>query len=268
LIVVSAQRDGSAYSLRVAGEYSGEQVDQGFLAERLGRYLRLVESERQALRELGESERLVSRGTVLRAEQGSARELYVVQRGWLYSSMLLPDGNRQILSIHLPGELAGDAGLPWDKAPFTLVAATDAAVRVIDKAALKNLFERHPRLGLLLYTLAQAERVALADRLASVGRTSAKARVAALICDVTSRLRAGGEDVARGVPLPLTQEEIGDATGLTAVHVNRMMRQLAEEGLIARTSGRVHILDQTRLANVANHIDRFATIDTSWLPAG
>lgn len=243
-------------------------MDQGCLAERLGRYLHLVESERRALGELEESERLVPRGTVLRVEHAPARELYVVRRGWLYSSMLLPDGNRQILSIHLPCEFAGDTSLPWDKAPFTLVAATDAAVRVIDKTALRRLFEQHPRIGLLIYTLAQAERVALADRLASVGRTSAKARVAALICDVMCRLHAGGENVADGVPMPLTQEEIGDATGLTAVHVNRMMRQLQEEGVIGRTNGRVHVLDEARLATVANHIDRFATIDTSWLPAG
>jgi CRP-like cAMP-binding protein len=216
---------------------------------------------------LEQVERLVPRGMVLRAEHAPARELYVVRRGWLYSSMLLPDGNRQILSIHLPREFAGDTGLPWDKAPFTLVAATDAAVRVIDKTALRRLFEQYPRLGLLIYTLAQAERVALADRLASVGRTSAKARVAALICDVLRRLRAGGENVEDGVPVPLTQEEIGDATGLTAVHVNRMIRQLAEDGVIGRTNGRVHVLDEARLAAVANHVDRFAMIDTSWLPA-
>jgi CRP/FNR family transcriptional regulator, anaerobic regulatory protein len=240
-------------------------VDQSCLAERLGRFLRLGESERRALAQLEEGERQVPRGAVLRAEQAPSRELYVVRRGWLYSSMLLPDGNRQILSIHLPGELAGDTGLAWTTAPFTLVAATDAAVGIIDKAALRRLFESHPRLGLLIHMLAQAERVALADRLASVGRTSARARVAALICDIMRRLRAGGEAVEDGIPLPLTQEEIGDATGLTAVHVNRMMRQLAEDGLIARTNGRVRILDETRLAATANHIDRFATVDTSWL---
>jgi CRP-like cAMP-binding protein len=224
-----------------------------------------VDAERRALEALEESERQVSRGTVLRAEQAPARELFLVRRGWLYSSMLLPDGNRQILSVHLPCEFAGDAGLAWTTAPFTLVAATDAAVGVIDKAALRRLFETHPRLGLLLHTLAQAERVALADRLASVGRTSARARVAALICDIMRRLRAGGEAVDDGIPLPLTQEEIGDATGLTAVHVNRMMRQLAEDGLIGRTNGWVRILDEARLAATANHIDRFASIDTSWL---
>ncbi len=238
---------------------------QSCLADRLGRYIRLGDTERRALGALEESERLVSRGHVLRAEQAPARELFVVRRGWLYSSMLLPDGNRQILSVHLPCEFAGDTGMAWNVAPFTLVAATDAAVGVIDKAALRRLFSEHPRLGLLLFTLAQAERVALADRLASVGRTSARARVAALICDVMRRLRAGGEAVTDGIPLPLTQEEIGDATGLTAVHVNRMMRQLVEEGVIARTNGRVRILDEARLAATANHIDRFATIDTSWL---
>ncbi|WP_454886410.1 Crp/Fnr family transcriptional regulator [Sphingomonas oryzagri] len=238
---------------------------QSCLADRLGRYLRLGDTERRALGALEESERLVSRGQVLRAEQATARELFVVRRGWLYSSMLLPDGNRQILSVHLPGEAAGDTGMAWGKAPFTLVAATDAAVGVIDKAALRRLFAEHPRLGLLLYTLAQAERVSLADRLASVGRTSARARVAALICDVMRRLRAGGEAASDGIPLPLTQEEIGDAVGLTAVHVNRMMRLLVEEGTIARSNGRVRILDEARLAATANHIDRFATIDTSWL---
>jgi CRP/FNR family transcriptional regulator len=108
--------------------------------------------------------------------------------------------------------------------------------------------------------------VALADRLASIGRTSAKARVAALLVDVLRRLRAGGEIVGAGMALPLTQEEIGDATGLTAVHVNRMMRQLSDDGLIVRGNGRVRVTDEARLASVGSHIDRYAAIDLSWLP--
>lgn len=242
-------------------------MDHVRLAERLGRYLRLVETERRALEELEEGERAIPRGLVLRAEHAPARELYVVRKGWLYSSMLLSDGNRQILSLHLPGDIAGDTSLPWDRAPFSLTAATDAVVGVIDKAALRHLFERQPRLAMLLHAITQAERVVLADRLASIGRTSAKSRVAALIVDATRRLRANGEPVEDGVLLPLTQEEIGDATGLTAVHVNRMMRQLAEEGLIARTGGRIHVLNEIRLAQVGNHVDRFRGIDTNWLPA-
>ena len=235
------------------------------LADRLGRYLRLVESERLALDALEDAERTVPRGAVLRAEQSPAREVFVVRRGWLYSSVLLPDGNRQILTLHLPCELAGETALCWNTSAFSLVAATDAVVGVIDRAALRGLFERHPRLGLLLMALAQADRAALADRLASVGRTPAKARIAALILDVLRRLRANGDPTGDSVPMPLTQEEIGDATGLTAVHVNRMMRELAENGLIARANGRIRILDEDRLAEVSNHVDRYASIDTSWL---
>jgi CRP/FNR family transcriptional regulator len=241
-------------------------VDQVRFADRLSRYLRLTNEERSALERLEESERSLPRGALLRTEHAMSRELYMVERGWLFCSMLLSDGNRQILSLHLPGDLAGDTALPWTRAPFSLTAATDVTVRVIDKAALRRLFEQQPRLGLLVYMLAQAERVALADRLASVGRPSAKARVAALILDTMCRLRANGVDTKDGYVLPLTQEEIGDATGLTAVHVNRMMRQLVEDKLITRTSGRICVMNEARLAQTGNYTDRFREIDTSWLP--
>lgn len=242
-------------------------MNHSVLAERLGRFLTLSDVERAALADLEESERRFTRGAILRAEHSPAREIFVIKRGWVSCSMLLSDGNRQILRLHLPGDMAGENALVLEKAPFTLTAMTDAVVHVIEKAALRPLFERHPRLALLLYALAQAERVVQADRLASVGRTSARARIAALICDVQRRLRASGDTLENGVPLPLTQEEIGDATGLTAVHVNRMMRLLAEEGLIARANGRIHVLDDERLASVANHVDRYATVDMGWLKA-
>jgi DNA-binding MarR family transcriptional regulator len=63
------------------------------------------------------------------------------------------------------------------------------------------------------------------------------------------------------VPVPMTQEEIGDATGLTAVHVNRTMRALVEQGLIERSAGAIRILDQARLTRVANHVVRRERLD-------
>ena len=93
----------------------------------------------------------------------------------------------------------------------------------------------HPRLGALILGLSVAERVALADRLASIGRTSARARVGSLICEIVARMRRLGAASDNGyVQLPLTQEDIGDATGLTSVHVNRMMRALVDDGIIER----------------------------------
>jgi DNA-binding transcriptional regulator LsrR (DeoR family) len=67
--------------------------------------------------------------------------------------------------------------------------------------------------------------------------------------------------------LGLTQEEIGDATGLTAVHVNRMLRQLEDEGMIARENGHVTFTDERALGRAANFVDRYAGLDLGWLPA-
>ena len=66
--------------------------------------------------------------------------------------------------------------------------------------------------------------------------------------------------------LPLTQEDIGDATGLTAVHVNRMMRGLVDEGFIERSGSRIRLLREDRLVAESGFIDRFARIDSSWFP--
>lgn len=235
-------------------------------AERLEHYLPLTAKEKDALARLEESERTCKRGAIVRREHDRAHELFVIRSGWMYSYVLLDDGSRQILRLHFPGDLIGTSGAAFTEATDSLVALTDVKLCPFDKAGLKILFERHPRLAALLFLIAQAERVSLTDRLASLGRTSARARVAALLLDTIDRLRAMRSDLGNSFQLPMTQEEIGDATGLTAVHVNRMIRVLVEEGLIARSNSTVTILDERRLSRVANYINRYAELDTSWLP--
>ena len=118
-----------------------------------------------------------------------------------------------------------------------------------------------------MMVLTQIERVALTDRLAALGRTSAKARVAALLLEIRYRMRPADRANGNSFVLGLTQEEIGDATGLTSVHVNRMLRQLEEEDLILRQAGRVTVSNEAALARAANYVDRFAGLDLRWLPA-
>jgi CRP/FNR family transcriptional regulator len=242
-------------------------VSGSCFAERLNHYLPLTDKEKDALARLEDAERHYRRGAVIRRENDSAQDIFILRKGWLYSYVLLDDGSRQILRLHFPGDLVGASGTAFKEATDTLVAVTDVSLCPFDKGALKVLYEGYPRLAGLLFIIAQAERTSLTDRLASLGRTSALSRVAALLLDTLDRLRVMNSDITDSFPLPLTQEEIGDATGLTAVHVNRMMRSLVEEGFIARTNGTVAVLDERRLANVANYINRYAELDTSWLPA-
>ncbi|WP_380873552.1 nitrogen fixation regulatory protein [Sphingomonas sp. DBB INV C78] len=236
-------------------------------AERLEHYLPLTEKERTALARLEDSERSFRRGTVIRRENDRAHEIFVLRSGWMYSYALLDDGSRQILRLHFPGDLVGTSGGAFIDASDSLAALTDVKLCPFEKGALRVLFEEHPRLAALLFVITQAERVSLTDRLASLGRTSARSRVAALLLDTIDRLRVMKRDIGQSFHLPLTQEEIGDATGLTSVHVNRMMRVLVEDGLISRNNSTITINDERRLAQVANYINRYAELDTSWLPA-
>jgi CRP-like cAMP-binding protein len=237
------------------------------LAEHLGRYVELSAREREVLDGLTGGRRTYRRGTIVRAEHSPNGEIFVVLGGWIYSFALLEDGRRQIERLHFRGDMLGLDSLAFPDSPDAIGALTDAEICLIDRTRLGALFAEQPRLGALLFAAQQVDRVILTDRLVSLGRTSARGRVAALLLSIANRLRFANLPVDEGFALPLTQEEIGDLTGLTAVHVNRTMRVLSEQGLIGRQGSMLRILQPDRLARVANYNRRKEVIDQSWLPA-
>ena len=237
------------------------------LAERLSHYVRLSEAETVSLAQLEDQDRAYRRGAVVIREHESPRELFIVRSGWLHSSGVLGNGSRQILRFHFQGDFLGLPLLAFADSPETVTAVTDVVLAPFSREKLGQLIGDHPRLGALILGLSVAERVALADRLASIGRTSARARVGSLICEMMARLRrlgAVGEDGY--VQLPLTQEDIGDATGLTSVHVNRMLRALVDDGIIGRNGGnQLRVVNEKRLVDESNYLDRTG-LETGWLP--
>ena len=236
-------------------------------AERLESLVSLTPAEHRALERLEERQRTLRRGAALQRENDRANELYVLKKGMMMSSVLLDDGSRQILRFLFPGDMMGEGALVYGEAPETLTAVTDCTVCPFERPAFATLIAEHPRLAALIMVYAQVERVSLTDRLASLGRTSAKARVAALLLELRNRMRGLDRDIGATFALGLTQEEIADATGLTAVHVNRMLRQLEDERLIARENGRVTIVNEPQLIRAANYVDRTQGLDLAWLPA-
>lgn len=235
-------------------------------AERLGDLTSLTDAERASLARLEQRERPLRRGAVLVRENENGGELFILKHGTMVSYVLLDDGSRQILRFHFPGDMLAVSALVYRRSPETVVALTDSVVSPFDRAAVTSIVTEHPRLAAIIMVMNQMERVALTDRLAALGRTSAKGRVAALLLEIRNRMRALDKLMDGTFTLGLTQEEIGDATGLTAVHVNRMLRQLEDDGLVAREAGRVTVLNEAALARVANYTDRFSGIDLSWLP--
>lgn len=236
------------------------------LAKRFGELIALTPHEVAALARSETREVRLRRGASLVRENDRISDLFILKHGAMMSYVLLADGSRQILRFLFPGDLIGVSALAYAAATETVAALGECEITVLDRALLGEAIAVHPRLGALMIALGQLDQVVATDRLAAVGRTSAKARVVALLLHLRDRQRRLDPALGASFVAGVTQEEIGDATGLTAVHVNRMLRQLEEEALITREGGRITLLDESRLARVSAYVNRFMGLDLGWLP--
>lgn len=235
-------------------------------ADRLGAFMTLTAAETVALQRLEERERAIKRNAILVRENDRLGELFILKRGMMMSYVILSDGSRQILRFLFPGDVIAVSALAYGRAPETVAALADSVVCPFERSAIARILVEHPRLAAAIMVLNQIERVALTDRLAALGRTSARARVASVLLEIQNRMRRIDPRDDDTFTLGLTQEEIGDATGLTAVHVNRMLRQLEDDGAITREAGRVTLHKTAALRREANFVDRFEGLDLGWLP--
>ena len=236
------------------------------LIERLARYMALTADERDAITAIERRERRAAAGTRVVMEGAPNDSLFIVQHGWLHSSTMLKSGARQILKFHYAGDLVGTSSIAWSLAATTLTAIEDCILFELSKEHLGRLFKLQPRLAGLLYAVAAAEAVAASDRLTSVGRMNADERLATMLLDMLARLRASAGGVVDSFDLPLTQTDIGDAAGLTKVHVNRTLKAMEQRGWIERTGRRIRILEEADLIAATGFIDRYAEVATDWLP--
>lgn len=244
----------------------GGGVSDSPLEARLAQYLTLTFAERDALRWLERRERSIAAGEILIREGEPTERLYIVASGWLHGSVKLQDGGRQILRFYFVGDISTTFSIAWGQSAATLQAVSDTQLYEIPKDAFGLLFRNHPRLGALLFAVGASEQVAMADRLTSIGRTDGFTRIATLLLDIRSRLRVvDGLDGAT-FSLPLTQQDLGDAVGLTKTHVNRSLKALEETGLVERQGRDIRINDVERLAARVGFKDRHKTVATDWLP--
>jgi CRP/FNR family transcriptional regulator len=234
--------------------------------ERLEHYLPLTELEREALATLESEPRDLAAGQILISEGDKTDALYIVQRGLLHTSSMLKGGDRQILKLHHPGDMIGSSGIAWKDAPSTAMAVAPSVVCRFPRMSLTTIFIEHPRLAALFYVLGMQECGLLADRLKSLGRTDGKTRIATLLLDKMGRMRVTNPRLGNTLELRMTQADIGDAVGMTQIHVNRLLRELTEEGYIARDGKKLTILSEFRLAELCDYVDRYDEIDTSWFP--
>jgi CRP/FNR family transcriptional regulator len=190
--------------------------------------------------------------------------IYIVVDGWVALYDLLRDGRRQILQFALPGALLGFEADTRAAATHGAEALTDTIVSTIPHRSLAALSSKHPEIAMRFAGLIARDRNLSFDHLTSIGRRSARERVARLLLELFIRYRAQWPGHRpEEMQLPLTQEHIGDATGLTGVHVNRVLGDLRDEGIVQFHYRKLMILDPDRLIDVAA-IDPHLAL--SWIP--
>ncbi|HUJ02156.1 MAG TPA: Crp/Fnr family transcriptional regulator [Rhizomicrobium sp.] len=183
-------------------------------------------------------------------------DIYNVLSGWVALYQSLDDGRRQITALLLPGDVFGIEPDGLTATTCSAEALTSASLCVIPRERAAALRARFPAYGETFLQFIGREYTLATEHLTSVGRRSALERIAHLLMEIVTRVKRhypllSGESAQ----LPLTQTEIGDMLGLTGVHVNRMLRQLREDGLVDVQPGSVRILDADRLARVAGAVE-------------
>jgi CRP-like cAMP-binding protein len=163
----------------------------------------------------------------------------------------LADGQRQITELHVPGDFVDLHGYLLKRLEHHVSTLTPSRVAFIPHAALTGITEREPHLGRMLWLSTMIDGAVQRERILSIGRRPAVGRIAHLVCELFARLEVVGLTDGDSFALPVTQLDLADATGLTSVHVNRMLRQLRHEGLMTFRSGIVEIHDLPRLEQVA-----------------
>ena len=172
--------------------------------------------------------------------------------GWSARFGLNENGGRRITAFLLPGDFCDIHVTSLAAMDHGIVAITDCRVGLIAKDAIDQITRSTPALTLAFWRSSLVDVAIARQWLVNAGRRSAYQSVGHLLCELHVRLRQIGEADESCIDLPLTQEEIGDATGLTGVHVNRTLKKLREEGLIAFFGSGIRIPDVIALRRAAD----------------
>jgi CRP-like cAMP-binding protein len=194
--------------------------------------------------------RLYGRGSHLLLPADPAEAAFTLYAGWAAVYQLLDDGRHHIAQVYLPGETVGldpDAGVGLS---YGVVALTDVTVCVFELAQLHAAALAAPALGWHLARLLADDRTRLYDNLANLGRRTAAERLGFFCLDLYRRARARQLTEGDVCPFPLKQTQIGDALGLSAVHVSRMVQDLRERGSLDLGHGALRMIDEAALARL------------------
>ena len=177
----------------------------------------------------------------------------ILLSGFAVRQKIVAGGNRQILAVHIQGELVDLQNSLLGKADHSVQMLTSGKAALIPRREIERIAFERPNVGKALWIDTLVEGSICREWTANVGRRDARTRLAHLLCEFSLRLKVAGLGNQTNYELPMTQDQLADATGMTSVHINRTLKALESDGLIARRNPRsIEIGDWRKLAKTGD----------------
>lgn len=221
------------------------------IVTKLGAFVALSNVDLAALDEFHRRRKEFPAGRDILYEGQTNQNAFILADGWACSYKLLPDGRRQIVDFQIPGDFLGLRSILFRTADHNIQAITAIEVSEITTSDLLDGFCNAPRLAAAVLWAASREEAMVVEHLVDIGRRDAKHRMAHFLLELGARLKLVGLASNTRYACPLSQYMLGDALGLTAVHVNRVLRELREADLVTVQHGEVVFHDYDGLASLA-----------------
>ncbi|MDG4650515.1 Crp/Fnr family transcriptional regulator [Roseibacterium sp. SDUM158017] len=228
------------------------------LTRKLSAYVGLSDVDLATLARFYRRRRTFSQGHELTHEGQANASAFVLAEGWACSYKITPDGQRQIVDFQIPGDFLGLRSILFRTSDHSIDAVTRIEATEVLATDIFEAFAEAPRLATAVLWAASRDEAMVVEHLVNLGRRTAEERTAHLLLELGTRLNLVGMADRTGFDCPLTQYHLADALGLSAVHVNRVLRHLREEKLVTFQKGRVVFDDFDRLKDLAG-------FDTSYL---
>ena len=222
------------------------------ILNRIKRLGYLSQADVDAIRGLRFDIEAAAAGQLLVREGAATDRCCLLVSGYACRHKTTRDGGRQIVSFHVAGDILDLQHMLFARADHNVETVTEAMIAWVPQEALRRLITERPTISAALWHETMIEASIFREWVLNIGRRDARSRIAHMLCEFAARCEAAGLGAQERLKLPMTQEHIADATGLTAVHVNRMLRTLRNEGVIAGAGKYLQIADPERMREVAD----------------
>ena len=222
------------------------------MLRKLQQWEKLNAADRQAVLDLPHTVERVEAARYIVREGDRPKHSCLLVSGFAFRQKVVADGSRSISAIHLRGDMVDLQNSLLREADHSVQALNNCTIALIPREAVRQIAFAFPNVGMAMWYDTLVDASIFREWLANIGRRSATAGLAHLICEMGLRFEVAGLGNRQHFELPMTQEQLADCTGLTAVHVNRTLKALEANGLISRSMRHVSIADWDRLTEVAD----------------